>query len=323
MTMKQIPSRTSERSFPRGLMVAAIVILLAFMVAPFFLKDNPLAQTFFNLVLAVVTTIASVYATYFYARSTAKDELTRYGLQAWRNLDSLEIKVSQQIEAEGSNDGTLEGWLLDIDQAKWAWGDLLREVFELQGRLQADSDEIASNYKAKLAEAKTPESRSVLQSQQAAEIAKLVSRSPLPLRLPEEVACPKCNTVVTARLGSSAADTAWPMCPMCNKRFPVHRQADGSVKLGRPGISASKTEITIECPKCTRPLSFVVPREGEASFAWKCTGCGTHLQFRGTCQQPTLTDLGMSNARFTCPHCNKESPCWIAPERSVSFLEGC
>jgi hypothetical protein len=320
MKQEHVESRTKQPSIPGNVIVAAIVILLAFSVAPFYFKGDPLAETFFNLVIAVVTTIVSVYATYFYARSTGKDELTRYGLQAWRNLDSLGIKVSQQVGAEDSNNSMLEGWLLDIDQAKWAWRDLLRGVFELQGRLQAETDEIASNYKARLAEAKTPESRLELQSKQAAEIAQVVSRAPLPMKLPEEVACPNCSTTLTARLGSSANDTAWPLCPNCNTRFPVHRQADGSVKLGH---SALHTTVKIECPKCARSLSFVIPKEGETSFVSKCVGCCTHLHFRGTCQQPTLTDLGISNARFTCPHCKQEGPCWISPGRSVSFEEEC
>ncbi len=118
---------------PWQIVVLSLIILCLFGAAPFFLTANPLAQLFFNLSLAMITTLVSVYATRFYSLTQVREDLTRYGLQAWRSLDSLQVKISQHLGTNVIPQATLHAWILDVDGAKWAWRDLLRGLFEVQG----------------------------------------------------------------------------------------------------------------------------------------------------------------------------------------------
>lgn len=166
---------------PARVIVGGFVIACALIAGPFLIQGSALALALFGVLVAFLTTLLSVYATHWYSERTHKGDLTRCGLQAWRNLDSLQIKVSQQTRVPGIDERVLAGWLLDIDQAKWAWQDLLREVFELQSRLQAETNEVAAKYKPQIESAVSPAAKSQLNLMRAAELAGLSSRAPLPL----------------------------------------------------------------------------------------------------------------------------------------------
>lgn len=116
--------------------VIAVVILIGSAIAPIVFSGNSAALGIFGVLLTFVTTLFSVLATKYYAEMDHQNTLTRYGLQAWRNLDSLAIKVEKAIERNDPENHQLEEWLLDIDRAKLGWRDLLQEVFALQERLE-------------------------------------------------------------------------------------------------------------------------------------------------------------------------------------------
>jgi len=304
---------------PMRLVLGGLVIAGALLVGPFVLQGNELALALFGVLVALLTTLLSVYATHWYAESSSKGELTRYGLQAWRNLDSLQIKVSQQTGVSGLDDRVLAGWLLDIDQSKWAWQDLLREVFDLQARLQAETNEVAARYKPQIESAVSPAVKSQLELKQASELAGLASKAPLPLRVPVDVTCPRCRSAVTGHLGQSTGETAWPICRSCQYRFPIHRQPDGGVKVGEP----DKVAITVKCPACQSEMRLWVSEERDILFVTSCPSCKTHIQFDGTAGDHSLKDLKVTNAEFACPECGKNSPVWVSPGRRVRFLANC
>jgi len=123
--------------------IGSAALLLFIIGGPLLLAGNPEAQALLGILVALMTTVASIVATRAYARAQAQDQLTRYGLQAWRNLDALSLKLTKRIGTDGVDTFPLEEWLLDVDQAKLAWRDLLREVFELQHRLESETEEVA------------------------------------------------------------------------------------------------------------------------------------------------------------------------------------
>ena len=123
--------------------IAGFITLGAIFAGPFVISTNSLAQGFFGLLTTAVATGIGIWASWRYSKSSDRERLTRYGLLAWRNIDALSVKVRQQIQIGSANPDVMESWLLDVDQAKWAWRDLLRELFELQERLQLEREEIA------------------------------------------------------------------------------------------------------------------------------------------------------------------------------------
>lgn len=319
--MRENEQRSISRNrVPKRLVGASLIVAVAVVAGPFVIRGNELALGLFGLIVAFATTLISIYATKWYAEATARDELTRYGLQAWRNLDSLQVKVSQQINNPDVEDRLLAGWLLDIDQAKWAWQDLLREVFRLQARLEAETTEVASRYKAQIDSALSPEAKFDLESKQAAELATIASKAPLPLRVPTEVVCPRCKAQVTARLGQSPGDTAWPVCGTCQLRFPIHRQPDGGIRVGE---SESKTEVLVKCPGCNGDLRLWIPKGRSILFVSICQNCKTHVQFNGTAESHQLDDLKVTNTEFMCPECGGNYSGWVSPGRPVRFLTSC
>jgi uncharacterized Zn-finger protein len=310
----------TKRSLPWYVIALGVLILALFGFAPFVLGSNPTAQVFFNLSIAIITTLVSIYATRHYAKNQERDELLRYGLQAWRNLDSLQVKVSQHLGSENIPGPTLHAWIMDIDGAKWAWQDLLRELFQLQDRLQGETDEVVEKYKRAIAGSASVEERASLEKKQATELAQLAARAPLPIKLPEEVACPKCDTRMTARVGSAPGDSGWPICPNCNTRLAVFRQSDGSVKLSDRAVAA---KVTNPCPHCGAEITIDLYGNREVSCLISCSKCHAHIQFTGSPESQNLVDLGVENAEFTCPHCGSQSQCWISPSRRVSFAKEC
>lgn len=77
----------SRDFLPWHVVVFAVLVLALFGAGPFFLGSNVLAQLFFNVIMAIATTVVSIYATRHYAANQARAELIRYGLQAWRALN--------------------------------------------------------------------------------------------------------------------------------------------------------------------------------------------------------------------------------------------
>lgn len=211
-------------------LAAALVVVL--IIGGAFLKDR-VAQVLTSVLTAVITTLVSVFATYHSSAASkgqkAKEELTRYGLLAWRNLNSLQLKVKEQSRlGQAIGKETLEAWLLDIDDAKLAWQDLLRETFLLQQRLQIEISEFAREYAEKLRQAR-PEDRPRLHAEHQAELANLLTQAPLPVRIPTEVQCPNCGASVTAWIGHNSGDSHTLLCPVCRRRFHSHWSCPDSV----------------------------------------------------------------------------------------------
>jgi len=210
------------------ILVGAIFLLVAIVGGPFLIQGNALAQGLYGLITTAIATGIGVWASWNYSRSSDKERLTRYGLLAWRGLNSLQVKVTEQLGAQSIPEPTLHAWIMDIDGAKWAWQDLLRELFQLQDRLQGETDEVVQKYKEAIAASSSMEERSNLETRQVAELAQLAARAPLPIKLSEEVVCPKCETRMMARVGSASGDSGWPVCPNCQTRLAVFRQSDGT-----------------------------------------------------------------------------------------------
>lgn len=81
----------SRNHLPTRLVGAAAIVAISILVSPFVMQGNELAMGFFGLLVGLATPLLNLYGAKWYAEAGARDELTRYGLQAWRNLDSLQI----------------------------------------------------------------------------------------------------------------------------------------------------------------------------------------------------------------------------------------
>lgn len=303
-----------------GLVIIGVGITVAVVAAPFLIDNNAPAQALLGLLVTFITTLVSIVATKKQSAQDSQDELTRYGLQAWRNLDGLAIKVSTQIPGSKSDAQVLEQWLLDIDQAKWAWRDLLREVFDLQKRLELETEEVAAKYKREKSQTQDPAKLESIEVEQRLELAKLAAKAPLPMKVPVELPCPTCGERVNAQLGEFPGATAHANCPSCGARFPVHRESDGSAFIGG---QRNTVPIEFPCPKCNISSSAYAPNDGATEFVQICPGCQTHIGVSGTAKAFTTSDLGALNAQMTCPHCNAKSNIWITPGRNVRFIANC
>ena len=314
-----ISTRTDGPTFAAVGLLATIIVLIV-LAAPFLIKENATAQSLFGLLVAIVTTLLSIYATRHFSKRQTQDELTRYGLQAWRNLDGLAIKLSKRIESSDQSDPQLEQWLLDVDQAKWAWRDLLREIFDLQKRLELETEEVAAKFKLDIGKESDPVVREQLEAEQKLALAKLSARAPLPLRVPVKVQCPTCQADVIVSLGEAAGDTAHTACAKCMSRFPVHRQIDGSTTVGG---QAERVKASVSCPSCKGTIMLPVPWGEEVEFVRACPHCQAHFRFAGTARAHKLEDLGKVNAKATCPTCKADNELWLSPDHSVRFLVSC
>lgn len=318
---------TSSESFTRrprrqvafvALTGAVVLSLLA--ASAWLLQNNAVAQMLLGLIVAILTTGASVYATHWYAREQRRDELTRYGLLAFRNLESLAAKMTSSIGADPPDEVTVRGWLLDVDLGRWAWRDLLREVFKLQERLQADADELARKSLVRLASVEKPEDRTTIEAEHRVQLAELAIRAPLPLEVPVEVKCPMCELSVQTRLGQQPGEGAHSVCPNCGTTFPIHRLQDGSVKVGN---LTGKAVAEIPCPACGASEIRLLPTSRSVEFVFNCKNCGTHVKVRGPAGDLKVSDEKKYNVTFKCPVCEGQSSAWISPNRSVYFLTKC
>jgi hypothetical protein len=225
----------------------AVLVVLGLIVGATFLPSQS-AQILAGILGTVIATLVSVFASYHFSAAAAgrgaKDELTRYGLLAWRNLDSLQLKLDQQLQQPAPvTPDTLRSWSLDVDQAKWAWRDLLRDVFALQERLQAETVELARKFREEMQKA-APAERPRLEAEHQLQLARLQSSSPLPLRIPGEVPCPNCGGLVSVLVGRNTGDTHTLRCPSCKRMFHAHRNADGSLFVRRSGHHFGATPAT-------------------------------------------------------------------------------
>lgn len=236
----------------RWLIISGVALVLTLtLLAPFL--PHPASQILAGILTAGLTTLLSIFATYHASGQAsergAKEELTRYGLLAWRNLDSLQLKIAEQLRPDCRvSREALQEWNLDVDQAKWAWRDLLREVFELEERLQNETFELAQEYRQKIRAAPSAEEARKLEAEQSRDLARLTSSSRLPIRIPADVRCPYCSDIVNVLIGSNPGDTAIPVCPSCERRFFAHRGGEGSL------FTRQQRESQI-----TSPLKYVTP----------------------------------------------------------------
>lgn len=267
--------------------IAAVAVALVLIVlAPFVISGNQPAQVLLGILVSALSTGIGVAATRAYAEDSHKNELTRYGLQAWRTIDSLGIKIAQQSQAGAAGPEMLEQWLLDVDQAKWAWQDLLREVFELQARLQLETDEVAAKYKKRISEASDEVSKAVLEDERRLELARIKTKAPLPLMSAEAVDCPECQAKNEVSVGTSPGASRWPSCSSCGCVFPVHRASDGSVTVN---ANARRLLVRIGCPVCDGENAWNVTAEHDVRFLRACAHCKALLQFEGSSREPRVS----------------------------------
>lgn len=258
--------------------ILAVLALVAIIAGPFLISDNAAAQALFGVIMTAIGTGIGIWTSWHYSKSTDKERLTRYGLLAWRNVDALSVKVRQQIQNDPQHSDVLQSWLLDIDSAKWAWRDLLREVFELQERLTLEKEEVALDYKKRIEAAPSSQQKQKLEEELRVAVAKIRTKAPLPL--PESVAipCPRCGALVTTELGTELGATKWPECTECRAQFPVHRAADGDISVNS---SALKAPVERPCPSCGETLEWKIPVEKDVRFLDRCEHCGKKLQCSG------------------------------------------
>ncbi len=311
-----------NNGFPKvwGVLISALIIIIGSASAPFIFSNNPQATAVFGILLTFITTLLSVLATKYYAKIDYQNTLTRYGLQAWRNLDSLAIKVEKSINRDIVEGFQLEEWLLDIDRAKLGWRDLLQELFALQERLERESSEISIKYQEQLDAASTPEEVTKIQKEREEALAEKSAKAPLPLRLPVTITCPKCQNEQSGLLGSNPNDTAWILCNECGVKYAIHRLLDGSVRIGGTFKKITKKIIRICCPDCSCE-NFIDNKKPAGIII--CDECNTHILYSGTEDKVKIENLGVSNATICCPYCKNDQEIWVNPTREVEFLTSC
>lgn len=258
--------------------IAAVVVLILVLAGPFFTKDNTVATSLYGLITAALATGVGIWASWKYSQNSDKDRLTRYGLQAFRNVEGLSLKVKQKVQAGSADVETLESWLYDIDQAKWSWKDLLRDLFELQERLKLEQEEIGQRFQRRIDSTTDPTERKRLEEERGLEIAKIGSKSPLPITTYETVDCPNCGQMVTIQLNGEAGASAWPTCESCGALFPIHRLADSRIYINDEAL---KVPVSKQCPNCSFSNTLKVPPLKEVHFRGRCKQCGENFQCDG------------------------------------------
>lgn len=262
--------------------IIASLTAIAVLCAPFIIGNNSLAQALFGIITTAISTSIGVWASWNYSKNSDKERMTRYGLLAWRNIDGLSVKVRQQLQIGTPIDDTLESWLLDIDSAKLAWRDLLQDAFELQERLLVERDEVAVQFKQKIAAADDVAEKQKLEGEMRVAMAKIENKAPLPLTAQEETACINCAADVRFPLGTQSNASYWPICGSCNATFPVHRQSNGAI-LANP--TALKLSVSKPCPSCSTRINWRVSPTKPVHFLFTCFRCSAVLQCDGTSSQ--------------------------------------
>lgn len=258
------------------------VTLLAVLTAPFLIAHNSLAQAMLGIITTGVAVLIGVWASWNYSKIVYKERLTRFGLLGWRCIDSLSVKVRQQILIGTPIDHVLESWLLDIDNAKLAWKEQLRDAFELQERLLVEREEVANQFKQKIASATDASVRQKLEGQMRIAVAKIENKALLPFPKDEEVDCPNCSSPVRFPLGTQLNSSFWPICSACNATFPAQLQANGAV-FANP--TALKLSVTKPCPLCNSPINWRVSPTKAVHFLLTCSNCSVPIQCDGTWSQ--------------------------------------
>jgi hypothetical protein len=308
------------------LMALLVALVAALLGIAYLISGNTAATFLVSLLIAVLTTIVSVIATRQEARRSFEDTLTQYGRQAWTSLERLEEKVRKRLENDEHVDNvTLDDWALDIAHAKDVWRDLLEKDLDKTDRIQEQLEKTGQEFEQKLREVQSNSEWMRLHTQLQQKVERLAKRAPLPTRpvkVNVTVSCPNCDDNVEAELGISGGESAWPTCLQCGYRFPIHRLADGSVRVSN---TAQRTSARYGCPSesCDAEIVLDVPKSGSVAFIKQCQACGTHVQFRGSHEKPYVTNLGRFNSEFICPHCSISDEVFIAPGRHVRFLHKC
>tara|TARA_E500000318_G_C3554438_1_gene210422 strand:+ start:185 stop:1012 length:828 start_codon:yes stop_codon:yes gene_type:complete len=263
---------------PIGFGVFGIIVLILVVLGPFVASENHLAQSLYGVIVTCVATGLGIWASKIFGSRTDKEHLTRYGLSAWRNLDSLSVKIRQRLNSEIDSSEVIEAWLLDVDQAKLAWKDLLHEVFDLQKRLEAESEEVALKYKEQMERAESDKEKHDLERKKRAELTKINSKAPLPIKKYEVCACPSCGASIEFKLGDEKNSTAWPICKECGATFPVHRQSEDDFVVNE---NAMKVPVRRTCADCGYEMIFSIPTTRNISFSHSCPSCQSGLKCSG------------------------------------------
>ncbi|MEA5390904.1 hypothetical protein VB738_06480 [Cyanobium gracile UHCC 0139] len=258
--------------------ICGAVVLVLVVAGPFITHGNALASSLYSLITAAVATGIGIWASWKYSKNSDNERLTRYGLQAWRNVDALSVKVSQQIQAGSAGAEILQSWLLDIDQAKWSWRDLLRDLFELQERLKLEQEEVAQKYKFKIESAKDPIEKQRLEDESRIEIAKISAQAPLPISGLQNAECPSCLKNVSFPIGPEIGASAWPLCDSCGATFPVHRKGESHIHVNADAV---KIPVARECPYCKHSNILKVPKNKSVKFNSRCVNCSRLFQCEG------------------------------------------
>lgn len=268
--------------------LAGAITALLVIAGPFITKDNTVAASLYGLITAALATGVGIWASWKYSQNSDKDRLTRYGLQAFRNIEGLSVKVNQKIQSGSADAETLQSWLLDIDQAKWSWKDLLRDLFELQERLKLEQEEVAQKFQRKIDLATDPSERKRLEEESRIEIAKIGAKSPLPIPSYESVDCPNCGQKVLVQLNGEVGASAWPTCESCGALFPIHRRADSEILVNEDGM---KLPVVKNCPSCSNRITLKVPSVKSVQFRGKCNQCHESFQCEGNAQSLVLSKI--------------------------------
>jgi transcription elongation factor Elf1 len=268
--------------------VAGGVVTLLVIAGPFITKDNTVAASLYGLITASLATGVGIWASWKYSQNSDKDRLTRYGLQAFRHVEGLSVKVSQKIQSGSADIETLQSWLIDIDQAKLSWKDLLRDLFELQERLKLQQEEVAQKFQKRIDSATDPSERKRLEEESRLEIAKIGAKSPLPIASNETVNCPNCGQKVSVQLNGEVGASAWPTCESCEALFPIHRRADSVILVNEDGM---KLPVTRNCPYCNGPNKLKVQSEKTVHFRSKCNQCHESFQCDGSSRDLVLSKI--------------------------------
>lgn len=268
--------------------LAGVVVAVLVIAGPFITKNNTVAASLYGLITAALATGVGIWASWKYSQNSDKDRLTRYGLQSFRNVEGLSVKVSQKIQSGSADVETLQSWLLDIDQAKWSWKDLLRDLFELQERLKLEQEEVAQKFQRKIDSATDPSERKRLEEESRLEIAKIGAKSPLPISSYESVNCPNCGQRVSVQLNGEVGASAWPTCESCGALFPIHRRADSEILVNEDGM---KLPVAKDCPSCSNRIILKVPSVKSVEFRGKCNQCHESFQCEGNAQKLVLSKI--------------------------------
>ncbi len=290
---------------------------------PLLFSDNLEASAVLGILITYITTAIGVITSWQFSKQSHDKTLKSYGLQAWRNINSLESKVRNAISRDSVTTDNLEDWMYDINVAKWGWRDLISEELAEQKRFEREAFEIYEKYEQELNLATTPEERDKIERDRNDALEEKTAKAPLPVRMsfPVKTNCPKCDKRVHANLGSEAGDTSWITCDRCNTRFAIHRNGDGSFKIGEAFKRAYSGYSKFYCPSCKHVNDIESWKDNSIE---QCSYCATHMLYTVHNNIVNVSDLGVTNNSIDCPQCTHTQDIWVNPTRAeVKFKTPC